>query len=93
MPITISSKEFNQKASAVLKMSAEQPVFITKWGKVVSVLSSYEDYQQHKSPEPTFEQLFANNKTVQVDDDFFAEFEQSLSDIRHSNQLRDVDFD
>lgn len=90
----VTSKEFNQRASAVLKMSAEQPVFITKWGKIVSVLSSYQDYQQHKSPEPTFEQLFANDSNVAgIDDDFFAEFEQSLSDVRHSSKLRDVDFE
>ena len=89
----VTSKEFNQRASAVLKMSAEQPVFITKWGKIVSVLSSYQDYQQHKSPEPTFEQLFANDNNVDVEDDFFAEFEQSLSDVRHSSKLRDVDFE
>ncbi len=89
----VTSKEFNQRASEVLKMSEAQPVFITKWGKVVSVLSSYQDYQRHKSSEPTFEQLFANESNTVVDECFLAEFEQSLSSIRRSSTLRDVDFE
>ena len=93
MAIMVTSKEFNQRASAVLKMSAEQPVFITKWGKVVSVLSSYDDYQHTKQAEPSFEELFANSSLSEVSAPFFAEFEESLQVVRKGSVLRKVDFE
>ncbi|MCK3654993.1 prevent-host-death family protein [Pasteurellaceae bacterium Macca] len=92
MAITVTSKEFNQRASQVLKWSEEQPVFITKWGKVVSVLSSYADYQQTKQAEPSFEQIFTEIEE-DVNDHFFTEFEQALSEIRHTSSLRSVELD
>ncbi|MDH2998388.1 prevent-host-death family protein [Pasteurellaceae bacterium LFhippo2] len=93
MAITVTSKEFNQSASKVLKMSAEQPIFITKWGKVVSVLSSYQEYQQAKKEEPSFEDIFALSAEQAVSDEFFAEFEQTLVDIRKSTKPRVTEFE
>ncbi len=51
MAITITSREFNQNASKVLKMAEKEPVFITKWGKIVNVVSSYMDYQNKAKPQ------------------------------------------
>lgn len=92
MAITISSREFNQNASKVLKMAEKEPVFITKWGKVVNVISSYVDYQQKKSVEPSFEELFATSAEPDVSDEFWEDFEQTLTEIRKSNKVRPVDF-
>lgn len=39
MAITITSREFNQRASQALKMAETQQIFITRWGKVVGVSS------------------------------------------------------
>ncbi|RMW95393.1 type II toxin-antitoxin system Phd/YefM family antitoxin [Allofranklinella schreckenbergeri] len=49
MPITVTCREFNQKASQMLQLSQQEPVFITKWGKIVGVLSSYQAYQQREA--------------------------------------------
>lgn len=92
MAITITSREFNQNASKVLKMAEKEPVFITKWGKVVNVVSSYVDYQQKKSVEPSFEELFASKSNDDVSDEFWEDFEQTLTEIRKSNKVRPIDF-
>ncbi|HGO5815814.1 TPA: type II toxin-antitoxin system Phd/YefM family antitoxin [Mannheimia haemolytica] len=92
MAITITSREFNQNASKVLKMAEKEPVFITKWGKIVNVVSSYMDYQQKKPSEPSFEDLFASSENEDVSDEFWQEFEQTLVEIRKSNKPRPVDF-
>ncbi|MFQ1023057.1 type II toxin-antitoxin system Phd/YefM family antitoxin [Avibacterium paragallinarum] len=91
MAITVTSKEFNQRASYVLKLSETQPVFITKWGKIVSVLSNYQDYRKARS-EPSFEELFGQPATSVSDKDI-EDFDQILADIRKDTHMRDVEFD
>ncbi|MFZ7223851.1 type II toxin-antitoxin system Phd/YefM family antitoxin [Avibacterium avium] len=91
MAITVTSKEFNQRASYVLKLSETQPVFITKWGKIVSVLSNYQDYRNARS-EPSFEELFGQPATS-VSDKNIEDFDQILADIRKDTHMRDVEFD
>ncbi|URL07233.1 type II toxin-antitoxin system Phd/YefM family antitoxin [Avibacterium sp. 21-595] len=91
MAITVTSKEFNQRASYVLKLSETQPVFITKWGKVVSVLSNYQDYRKARS-EPSFEERFGQPATSVSDKDI-EDFDQILADIRKDTHMRDVEFD
>jgi len=86
MPITITSREFNQHASKVLKMAEKEPVFITKWGKIVSVVSNYVDYKQQKTVESSFEELFASSVDENVSDEFWEDFEQTLTKIRKSNK-------
>lgn len=93
MAITVTSKEFNQRASYVLKLSETQPVFITKWGKIVSVLSNYKDYRQTQKSEPSFEELFGQAVSESVADENFDEFDRILADIRKSTKIRDVEFD
>ncbi|OFC61249.1 type II toxin-antitoxin system Phd/YefM family antitoxin [Candidatus Erwinia dacicola] len=46
VPITISSREFNQDASKAKKEANRGPVFITDRGQLSHVLLSIEDYQQ-----------------------------------------------
>lgn len=91
MAITITSREFNQNASKVLKMAEKEPVFITKWGKVVNVISSYVDYQQKSKPQ-TLADVFASS-TVEEDDVDMDDFEQILRDIRKNSKCRTVEFD
>jgi prevent-host-death family protein len=43
---TLSSREFNQKASDAKKAANKGPVFITDRGRPAHVLLSIEDYQQ-----------------------------------------------
>lgn len=46
VPVTISSREFNQDASKAKKEASRGPVFITDRGQPSHVLLSIEDYQQ-----------------------------------------------
>ena len=46
MAIIITSEEFILRAEEMLELSEKQPVFITEQGEIVSVLSSYQDYNQ-----------------------------------------------
>ena len=95
MAITMTSREFNQHASRVLKMAEKEPVFITKWGKIVSVVSSYVDYQhrQKTKEEPSFAQLFsAKENHAVMSDDEFEDFERILADVRKNSRHRPVEF-
>lgn len=46
MPITMSSREFNQDASRAKRAAKAGPVFITDRGEPQHVLLSIEDYQR-----------------------------------------------
>ena len=47
MPITtLSSREFNQRASEAKRAAKNGPVFITDRGRPAHVLMSFEDYQR-----------------------------------------------
>jgi prevent-host-death family protein len=46
MAITISSREFNQNASAAKKASESGPVFITDRGRPAHVLLTIEEYRR-----------------------------------------------
>lgn len=46
MPITMSSREFNQDASRAKRAAKAGPVFITDRGRPQHVLLSIEDYQR-----------------------------------------------
>lgn len=83
MAITITSREFNQHASRVLKMAEKEPVFITKWGKIVSVVSSYVDYRQ-KNEESLASAFSKPHAVADVDDDF----DSILESIRRNTKLR-----
>lgn len=87
MAITVTSKEFNQRASYVLKLSETQPVFITKWGKIVSVLSNYQEYKKHQ--QTTLAEAFSHPKvaTSDITDDFQALFEQALTEARQDTKM------
>lgn len=96
MAITMTSREFNQHASRVLKMAEKEPVFITKWGKIVSVVSSYVDYQQTQKTqaEPSFAQLFSAKESHGVmSDDEPDDFDRILADVRRNSRHRPVEFD
>lgn len=90
MAITITSREFNQYPSRVLKMAEREPVFITKWGKIVNVVSNYIDYQQPEKPKSVFDVFSAPHPvdTLDIDD-----FEQILSDVRQNTTFRIAEFE
>jgi len=46
MPVTVSSREFNQDTSGAKKAALQGPVFITDRGRPAHVLLSIEDYQR-----------------------------------------------
>lgn len=46
MPVTVTSREFNQDTSGAKKASLAGPVFITDRGRPAHVLLSIEDYQR-----------------------------------------------
>ncbi|MBN6067168.1 type II toxin-antitoxin system Phd/YefM family antitoxin [Aggregatibacter actinomycetemcomitans] len=87
MAITVTSKEFNQRASYVLKLSETQPVFITKWGKIVSVLSSYRDYQ--KEHQVTLAEAFSKPKqaTPDISPSFEELFGRTLEQVRQDGKM------
>lgn len=96
MAITMTSREFNQHASRALALSQQEPVFITKWGKVVSVIESFQDYQQKQedNTSKTFEQLFGKATTEDVvSDEFLDDFDEILKEIRRDSRLRPVDLE
>lgn len=92
MAITMTSREFNQHASRALALSQQEPVFITKWGKVVSVIESYENHLQ-KKVDPSLAEVFANLPAYdEISDEDWADFERTLTDIRKNSRHREVDF-
>lgn len=96
MAITMTSREFNQHASRALALSQQEPVFITKWGRVVSVMESFQDYQQKQEDHTskTFEQLFGKATTEDVvSDEFLDDFDEILKEIRRDSHLRPVDLE
>lgn len=88
MAIMITSREFNQNASKVLKMAENEPVFITKWGKVVSVVSSYLDYQRQAKPETLAEIFGETHSAGDVEG-----FDEILQEIRQNSHLRITELD
>lgn len=83
MAITMTSREFNQHASRALALSQQEPVFITKWGKVVSVIESFQDYRQKQKQETLAEAFLTPDLAADIDD-----FDEILTEIRQSSQLR-----
>lgn len=93
MPITVTTREFNQQASQMLEISQREPVFITRWGKVVSVLSSYDAYQNQsgKTLAESFGASLPEDKQ-DIDSDDMLDIE--LERIRKQSQLppRNIDW-
>ncbi|WP_343293489.1 type II toxin-antitoxin system Phd/YefM family antitoxin [Vandammella animalimorsus] len=88
MPITVSTREFNQKASQMLQLSQHEPVFITKWGKIVGVLSSYEQYRQQEGK--SLADAFASGHEAGA---LSVAFDDLLAGIRqHSSKVRETDW-
>lgn len=72
MSITVTAREFNQQASQMLEAAQQGPVFITHWGKVVGVLSSYDAYQQQQG-KTLAESFSGQHPAADLDDAFDAE--------------------
>ncbi|WGE89478.1 type II toxin-antitoxin system Phd/YefM family antitoxin [Actinobacillus arthritidis] len=84
----ISSKEFNQRASAVLKIAETEPVYITKWGKVVSVLASYAHYQAQTKSQSLAEAFSSTASTATLSEEAEQQFEQTLQQVRQQIKIR-----
>ncbi|MDO4683737.1 MAG: hypothetical protein Q4B17_13250 [Lautropia sp.] len=87
MPITVTTREFNQQASQMLEMSQREPVFITRWGKVVSVLSSYDAYQQ-QAGKTLAESFGSEHPSGELDSSVEEALEAELSAIRRQSSLK-----
>jgi prevent-host-death family protein len=57
MVTTISSREFNQNASAAKRAAAHGPVYITDRGRPAHVLLAYEDYERLLGADDALERL------------------------------------
>ena len=56
---TISSREFNQNASAAKRAAENGPVFITDRGRTAYVLMSIREYQKIAAPKQSLAELLA----------------------------------
>ena len=83
----ISSKEFNQRASAVLKIAETEPVYITKWGKVVSVLASYSHYQAQTKSQSLADAFSSTIPTAILSTEAERQFEQTLQQVRQQSKM------
>jgi len=83
----ISSKEFNQQASAVLKIAETEPVYITKWGKVVSVLASYAHYQAQTKSQSLAEAFSGTASTATLSEEAEQQFERTLQQVRKQSKM------
>ncbi|MDO5057571.1 MAG: type II toxin-antitoxin system Phd/YefM family antitoxin [Lautropia sp.] len=79
----VTAREFNQQASRMLEAARQGPVFITRRGKIVGVLSSYDAYQQQQA-RTLAESFSGQHPAADLDDAFDAE----LSAIRQQSRLR-----
>ena len=59
MTTTLSSREFNQHASAAKRLAAHGPVFITDRGRPAHVLLRIEDYERLTGAGPRIADLLA----------------------------------
>ncbi|MDO4231605.1 MAG: type II toxin-antitoxin system Phd/YefM family antitoxin [Lautropia sp.] len=87
---TISAREFNQGASAVLRRALDEPVFVTNRGRIANVILSYEDYQRllGNQPKRRLADVLATMSSVAADIDIEFSREPELD-----NPNRDVVFD
>lgn len=86
----VTSKEFNQRASAVLKLSETEPVYITKWGKVVSVLANYAYFLAQQNT-PTLAEAFSTDNSALLSTENEQIFEEALNQVRNERKLREFD--
>lgn len=85
MSITVTAREFDQQAIQMLEAPQQGPVFITRWGKVVGVLCSYDAYQQQQGQKgKTLAESFSGqHPAADLDEAFDAE----LAPIRQQSRL------
>ena len=86
MTTTVSAREFNQNASAALRLAAEEPVFITKRGTPTNVILSIEDYQRLQ-PRRSLADALSTMSAEAGEIDFEIDREPSIP-----NPHREVDF-
>ena len=67
---TISSREFNQNASAAKKAAENGPVFITDRGRTAHVLLTIEEYRKISGKGKTILELLAMPEGVDICEDF-----------------------
>jgi prevent-host-death family protein len=75
----VSSRQFNQNATALKREADRGPVVVTEHGKPAYVLLSYADYGQLRQGEPTLAEAFV------VDDD-----RDFPLPARHTDGVREV---
>ena len=66
---TLSSRQFNQDASAAKRAAAQGPVFITDRGRPAHVLLSIEEYRRLTGGGPSVAELLADPTAAEVEFD------------------------
>ncbi len=66
---TLSSRQFNQDASAAKRAAREGPVFITDRGRPAHVLLTIEEYQRLMGGGPSIAELLADPEAAEVEFD------------------------
>lgn len=61
MPVTVTSREFNQDAARAKRAAREGPVFITDRGRPAHVLMTVEEYRKLKGDGPSLVELLADD--------------------------------
>lgn len=84
MNAIITSREFNQHASKAQKAAEQAPVFITRHGKMVNVLLSYEAYQRLSQQPRSILETLADPDPAAADIEFSPE--------RPEGSLRPIEF-
>ena len=79
---TITSKEFNQKASSLKSIAAKEPVVITERGRPAHVLLSYEAYLRLRGESPKIADLLGMPAADALDD-----FLRPSRELSHSADL------
>lgn len=67
MPMTISSREFNQDAAGAKRAARKGPVFITDRGRPAHVLMTVEDYRRLSKSEASIVELLAGDAAIDFD--------------------------
>ena len=67
---TLSSREFNQNASAAKRAAENGPVFITDRGRTAYVLMTVREYQKIASPKQSLAELLAMPEGTDVCEEF-----------------------
>ena len=83
MPLTLTSREFNQDTARAKRAAASGPVFVTDRGKTTHVLLTAADFARLTEPRKTMGEMLSSPEVAEIE----IEFERDRSPGRR------IDFD